>query len=51
MCISNSNVPQPGNTALAEQDPEVAALIHHEDERQVSGLELIASEVRDYIDP
>jgi glycine/serine hydroxymethyltransferase len=30
---------------LAESDPEIAELIQDEDERQVSGLELIASEV------
>lgn len=38
---------QPQNIPLAEADPEVAALIAAEDDRQVSGLELIASEVRE----
>eukprot|EP01098_Paradermamoeba_levis_P002871 TRINITY_DN1364_c0_g1_i4.p1 TRINITY_DN1364_c0_g1~~TRINITY_DN1364_c0_g1_i4.p1 ORF type:complete len:481 (-),score=185.04 TRINITY_DN1364_c0_g1_i4:35-1402(-) len=33
-----------GNTPLASVDPEVFGLIQHEKERQVSGLELIASE-------
>lgn len=33
-----------GNRPLSEVDPEIAELIKHEKHRQVSGLELIASE-------
>ena len=35
--------------SLAEDDPEVKQLIEREKERQLKGLELIASEVRDNV--
>jgi glycine/serine hydroxymethyltransferase len=34
------------NLSLQEQDPEIYNLIQKEKERQVGGIELIASEVR-----
>ncbi len=33
------------NTPLSKEDPEIYALVQREQERQRSGLELIASEV------
>ena len=35
-----------GQEAIGEDDPELAAIIKKEKNRQVTGLELIASEVR-----
>ena len=37
---------QAGQVPLAQADPEVFALLEEEKRRQVGGLELIASEVR-----
>jgi len=34
-----------GNEPLAEDDPEILAIIKNEKNRQIRGLELIASEV------
>lgn len=37
--------PWTGNESLKEDDPEIFELIRREKQRQVNGLELIASEV------
>jgi len=45
---SYSGKPWTGRESLKEDDPEIFDLIRREKERQVNGLELIASEVCNY---